>query len=145
MSTAILGVTAVLSSLASPSADASFLDLESSLMRHTREQYAADLEGIRRRGVLRVLTLNNSSSYFITRGTQRGFEYELAEAFAKELGVRLAIVVPTSRGSLIEELLAGNGDLIAAGMTKTEARAEKVRFTRPLLSSPRVSRRIREP
>jgi len=115
-----------------------FADLEQSLTRHTQYRYSADLEEVKERGVLRVLTRNNSSSYFITRGTQRGFDFELAEAFARELGVRISVSVPSMRGSLISELLAGAGDVIAAGMTKTEARGEKVRFTRPVLSAPRV-------
>lgn len=115
-----------------------FADLEQNLTRHTRYRYSADLEQVRERGVLRVLTRNNSSSYFITRGTQRGFDFELAEAFARELGVRIAVSVPPSRGTLIEALLAGEGDIIAAGMTRTRARGEKVRFTRPVLSAPRV-------
>lgn len=115
-----------------------FADLEYNLTPHTRYRYAADLEEIKERGVLRILTRNNSSSYFITRGTQRGFDFELAEAFARELGVRLAVFVPPTRGSLMEALLAGEGDLIAAGMTRTDARSEKVRFTRPVLAAPRV-------
>ena len=106
-----------------------FVDLEQNLTRHTRDRYSADLAEVKKRGVLRILTRNNSSSYFITRGTQRGFDYELAEAFARELDVRVAVVVPPRRGTLIGELLAGRGDLIAAGMTRSDARAEKGRFT----------------
>ncbi|MGF1508493.1 MAG: transglycosylase SLT domain-containing protein [Myxococcota bacterium] len=118
--------------------DEPFLDLEWNLTRHTRDRYSADLDEIKRRGVLRVLTRNNSSSYFVARGAERGFEFELARAFAHKLGVRLAIVVPNRREDLIHQLLAGAGDLVAAGMTRTRARAEKVRFTRPLLDAPRV-------
>lgn len=113
-------------------------DLAWRLTRHTRDRYVADLQEVKRRGVLRVLSRNNSSSYFVVRGTERGFEYELAQAFADELGVRLAFVVPDSRDQLIDHLVHGAGDLIAAGMTRTEARAEKVRFTRPVLRAKRV-------
>ena len=113
-------------------------NLEPSLTRHTRYRYAADLEGIKRRGVLRVLTRNSSATYFIARGAQRGFQYELTLAFAKSLGVRVAVVVPPSRTALIEALLTGEGDLIAAGMSMTPARAERVRFTSPLMSAKRV-------
>ncbi len=113
-------------------------DLELSLTRHTRFRYTADLKGIKRRGVLRVITRNNSASYFIARGAQRGFTYELADAFARSLGVRVAIVVPPSRTAMIRALLTGQGDLIAAGMSKTPKRAEKVRFTLPLSTAKRV-------
>ena len=118
--------------------DDDLTDLEMSLTRHTRYRYSADLEGIKRRGVLRVITRNSSATYFIARGAQRGFQYELAGAFARSLGVRLAMVVPPSRTALIEALLTGEGDLIAAGMSLTPARAERVRFTTPLMSAKRV-------
>lgn len=113
-------------------------NLEVALTRHTRERYVADVAEIQRRGVLRVLTRNSSATYFVAKGAQRGFQYELAQAFAKKLGVRLAIVVPPTRDALIEALLSGEGDMIAAGMSKTPARSEKVNFTAPLFNAKRV-------
>jgi membrane-bound lytic murein transglycosylase F len=114
------------------------VELEWELTRHTRERYVGDLDEIKKRGVLRVLTRNNSSAYFIARGEQRGFQFELCRELAKELGVRLAVVVPASRDDLISALLAGGGDLIGAGMTVTASRSLQVRFTSPIISSPRV-------
>jgi membrane-bound lytic murein transglycosylase F len=108
------------------------------LTRHTRERYTGDLDEIKKRGVLRILTRNNSSAYFISKGQQYGFQFELAQALAKELGVRLAVVVPPSRDNLIQALEDGEGDLIAAGMTVTGERGERVSFTYPVLESPRV-------
>lgn len=113
-------------------------NLEVALTRHTRDRYVADLEQIKQRGVLRVLTRNSSATYFVARGAQRGFQFELAQAFADHLGVRLAMVVPPSRDALIEALLNGEGDMIAAGMSKTPARGEKVRFTHPVFTARRV-------
>lgn len=113
-------------------------DFEHVLTRHTKLIYAGDLEEVKRRGVLRVLTRNNSSSYFIARGRQLGFQYEMARHFADTLGVRLAIVVPSSRAGLIPALLRGEGDLIAAGMTPTPARAKLVTFTPGLFEAQRV-------
>lgn len=124
--------------VASSTAGEDYSDLEVNLTRHTRERYVADLEEVKRRGVLRVLTRNNSEDYFIARGLERGFQFELASAFARSLGVRVAFVVPPSREALIQALLGGEGDIVAAGMTVTPARAEKVRFTRPVLEAPRV-------
>ncbi len=115
-----------------------FADLEASLTHHTQERYAADLAEIKRRGVLRVLTRNSSVTYFLHPGAQQGYEYELAKAFADHLGVRLAIVVPSSRDALMEALLQGRGDMIAAGMSLAPARAEKVLFTRPIFEAQRV-------
>lgn len=112
--------------------------LEKELLRHTFERYTGDLAEIKRRKVLRVLTRNNSSNYFITRGEERGFQYELAKSFADELGVRLAVIVPSSRAELEAALLSGEGDLIAAGTTITATRAARVSFTGPVTTSPRV-------
>ena len=79
--------------------------------------YKADLSGIKQRKVLRVLTRNNSATYFLWRGELMGFEYELAHEFAKQQGLRLQMVVPPSRDKLIPWLVAGKGDLIAASLT----------------------------
>lgn len=111
---------------------------EQELMRHSLDRYTGDLETIRKKKVLRVLTRNNSSNYFVRNGQERGFQYELAKAFADELGVRLAVIVPESRGELEAALLEGEGDLIAAGTTITSTRAQRVRFTSPIRTSQRM-------
>jgi membrane-bound lytic murein transglycosylase F len=97
-----------------------------------------DVAEIQRRGVLRMLTRNNSSNYFILRGEEWGFQLELCRAFAQELGVRLEVVVPPSRSSLIPALLEGEGDLVAAGTTVTATRAKEVRFSVPVEEIRRV-------
>jgi membrane-bound lytic murein transglycosylase F len=105
--------------------------VEHALTEFKDEAYAADLDEIKKRGVLRVLTRNSSSTFFIYRGEQLGFDYELADGFAKSLGVRLEIIVPPSREALLEYLEQGRGDLVAAGMTRTAERQEKFAFSAP--------------
>lgn len=96
------------------------------------ERIRADLDAIRERRVLRVLTRNSASTYFIWRGEIRGFEYDLARRFADELGVRLEVVVAPSRAALIPWLLEGRGDLIAAGLTILPEREKRgIAFSRP--------------
>jgi membrane-bound lytic murein transglycosylase F len=90
-----------------------------------------DLPVIRERRVLRVLTRNTPASYFLHRGEQMGFEFELVRKFAESQGLRLQIVVPDKGDQLIPWLLEGRGDLIAAMMTVTENRAAQVQFSRP--------------
>jgi membrane-bound lytic murein transglycosylase F len=89
----------------------------------------ADLDAIKRRGVLRVLTRNSSTTYFLHRGEELGFEYELAREFARTLGVRLEIVIPPSRDALAQHLREGKGDLIAAGLAVTPERSREFAFT----------------
>jgi membrane-bound lytic murein transglycosylase F len=90
-----------------------------------------DLGEIRRRGVLRVLTLNGAASYFLHRGEEMGFEFELASRFAGEIGCRIQVLIPPRADLLIPWLLGGKGDLIAASMTVTEERRKQIAFTRP--------------
>ncbi len=92
-----------------------------------------DLPGIVHRRTLRMLTRNNAMTYFIHRGRQLGFEYELLQRFAEEQGLRLEIVIPPSHDDLIPWLRQGRGDVIAAAMTVTPERDRQVAFTRPYL------------
>jgi membrane-bound lytic murein transglycosylase F len=78
-----------------------------------------------------VLTRNTSSTFFIYKGEQLGFEYELAKEFAKSIGVLLEMVIPPSREALLEYLESGWGDLIAAGMTRTPEREKRFSFSAP--------------
>lgn len=91
-----------------------------------------DLAAIKQRGVLRVLTRNNPTSYFLWRGELFGFEYELAKHFARQHRLRLEMVVPPSRDQLLPWLQQGKGDIIAASLTINDSlRDEGVRFSSP--------------
>lgn len=79
-----------------------------------------DLQQIKDSGELVVLTLYSSTSYFIYRGQDMGFQYELGEQFAQSIGVRLRVEVARSVHELIESLLAGKGDLIAYNLPVTK-------------------------
>jgi membrane-bound lytic murein transglycosylase F len=104
---------------------------EQRLTGHTRDTTTGDLDLIQSRGVLRVLTRNNPITYFLYRGEQMGFEYELMRMAAKQLGLRLEVVVPPDRSLLIPWLNEGRGDIIAASLTVTPERKKKVAFTIP--------------
>ena len=105
--------------------------VEHALTQEGDESYFADLEEIKKRKVLRVLTRNTSTTFFIYKGEQLGFEYELAKEFAKSIGVRLEVIIPPSRQALLEYLESGKGDLIAAGMTRTPEREKTFAFSAP--------------
>ncbi|MFO8049366.1 MAG: membrane-bound lytic murein transglycosylase MltF [Desulfosudaceae bacterium] len=86
------------------------------------------LEKIRKRGYLIALTANNANSYYIYRGAAMGFEYDLLQAFADFLEVGLEVKTP-GWSRLLDLVNTGRGDIIAAGMTATKARREKVDFS----------------
>lgn len=104
-----------------------------SLTGHREQRYFADLDEIRRRGVLRVITRNNSASYFLYRGVEAGFHFELARLFAEELGVRLEMVAPKANRDVVPYLLEGRGDLIMSGLASDAPRTNRIRMTRPYL------------
>lgn len=106
---------------------------ERELTGHKNSRYLADLRDIKKRKVLRVITQNNSTSYFLYRGAETGFHYELAKWFAQTLGVRLEIVVSATRRDMIPWLLAGKGDMIIGELPSGAPRSDRIRFTRPYL------------
>jgi membrane-bound lytic murein transglycosylase F len=106
---------------------------ERALTQHLSKTFTTDLDGIKQRGAIRVLTRNNAISYFLFKGEPYGFEYELAKMIAKDLKLRLEIVVPPSHELLIPWLNEGRGDFIAASMTHTPEREAEVAFSRAYL------------
>jgi len=107
--------------------------VRNALTGHKRERLFADLGEIQKRRFIRVLTRNNAVTYFLYKGRQYGFDYELARLMAKRLGVHLAMVVPPRAADLVPWLLEGRGDVIAASFTVTPARKKKVDFSLPYL------------
>jgi membrane-bound lytic murein transglycosylase F len=105
----------------------------SAMSGHKAKRYTGDLDRIKQEGVLRVLTINDSTSYFLHRGVEAGFNYELAKVFADELGVRMEMVVPRARRDLIPWLLQGRGDIIIAGTPVDAPRTSRVKMTRPYM------------
>ncbi|MGD1983687.1 MAG: transporter substrate-binding domain-containing protein [Chromatiaceae bacterium] len=106
--------------------------------RAQSERHTGDLDEIRERRVLRVLLRNNAASYFLYKGELKGFEYELAKAFAKAKRLRLEVIVPDSHAELIEWLREGRGD-IAAGFLEADPNLTErgVAFSRPYHHAPR--------
>lgn len=96
--------------------------------RHTNERIADDLTLIQDSGVLVVLTLNSSISYFEYRGAPMGYHYELAEQFAESLGVKLEVKTVKTISELVSKLNQGEGDLIAYGLPVTNAYKDSVSY-----------------
>lgn len=78
-----------------------------------------DLEVIRSRGVLRVITRNNGTCYYEGAHRKEGFEHDLVAAFARHLQVTLQLQVMENDGEMIASLMKGEADLIAAGFAVT--------------------------
>lgn len=108
-----------------------FLDGPRAKTRY-RGMRTGDLEEIRKRKVLRVLTRTSASTYFLWRGELMGFEYELTREFAERHGLRVEVVVPPRSEDLVEWLMQGRGDVVAAALTPSERHTRQgVAFSRP--------------
>jgi peptidoglycan lytic transglycosylase F len=82
---------------------------------------------------LRVVTFNHPITYYLYRGTRRGFDFELIQKFAEEKNLFLEVIVAPTWSDMIPYLYEGKGDVIASMLTITPERAEKVEFTRSYL------------
>jgi membrane-bound lytic murein transglycosylase MltF len=113
--------------------------LENAIIELAQKPWKGDLDGIVKRGFLRMLTIYNPLFFSYNGLEQRGLATEIAREFAKHLRKKLGkqaqhlnvvpIVVP--RDELIPGLLAGRGDIIAANLTITSEREKLVAFSRP--------------
>jgi len=95
------------------------------------EPVEKDLAEIKQNGVLRMITSYSSNSYFLYKGIQVGFEYELLREFTKENDLALEVVIIGPDESPYDLLNSGEGDIIAANYTITPERKQVVKFTRP--------------
>ena len=110
-------------------------------------QGLTQIEQVQARGTLVMLTLNGASTYFIGPDGETGFEYDLARNFAASVGVPLEVVPVDAIASLVPALERGQGDFIAANLTRSPERMDSLRFgpvyetVRPLLVYRRGTRR----
>ncbi|MGH1372214.1 MAG: membrane-bound lytic murein transglycosylase MltF [Cellvibrionaceae bacterium] len=104
------------------------------LQSSANEHQHRDWKSIQQHGRLRMLTLNNPASYFMWRGELMGFDLDLVNAFAKQNGLHVSVIIKDDIDQLIAALKNGEGDMIAASLTKTQARQQQgLNFSRPYL------------
>ena len=87
-----------------------------------------DLPQLKDSGRLVVLTLYNSTSYFIYRGQEMGFQYELAQQFAQSLGLKMEVKVARNVADMERKLINGEGDLIAYNQPITKEGKNRVTY-----------------
>lgn len=110
-----------------------------------QKPWTGDLEAMKDRRIIRVLTIYSKTFYFVNKGTQRGATYDWFSVFEKELNQKMApskseakkhlkvqvVFVPVSRDQLLPALVAGKGDIAASNLTITPGRRELVDFSVP--------------
>lgn len=90
-----------------------------------------DLKKIKERDTLIAIVDNSSTGYFIYKGQPMGYEYELLNLMAKELDVKLKLIVTRDIEEAFRKLNDGSGDIIARNLSITKSRKEQVSFTIP--------------
>lgn len=98
-------------------------------------QQEQDLESIKEKGKIIVLTDYSSTDYFIYRGQPMGFQYEMLQQLANHLSVRLEVRVSRSLNESIEQLRNGEADLLAQNLAITKDRLQIIDFTEPMVHS----------
>jgi len=88
----------------------------------------SQLEKAQQRGSLTLLTRNGASSYFIGPEGAAGPEYDIAAAFANFLGLKIEVKVAGEFSELETLLDSGQGEFIAANLTRTPARQHRFNF-----------------
>ncbi len=101
------------------------------------------------RRLIRVLTVNSKTFYFVDKGTQRGSTVDFLRLFESDLNKKLVaekklnnknlkvrvVFIPVPRDQLLPALVAGKGDVAAANLTITPERLNSVDFTIPGLAN----------
>lgn len=91
-----------------------------------------DLEEIQKRGFIRAIVDNSSTSYYIYKGRRMGYEFEMLKNLASHLGVRLHLIVTSDIQEAFYMLNKGKADIIAMNLAVDESRFHLANFTEPL-------------
>ncbi|TLM78126.1 transporter substrate-binding domain-containing protein [Microbulbifer harenosus] len=97
----------------------------------------ANWKEIKQSGVIRFLTYNRPSVYYLWKGVLMGIDYDLAKAFADKHGLQLQVIVVPYDETLIDWLKAGRGDFAGALKNITQERIDQgIAFTTSYRETP---------
>ena len=97
-------------------------------------QTESQLQKIKKSDVLRVGILFNPTSYYVDINGTAGFEHDLVHQFAEYLDVEIELVPSYHVSELLPKLENNQIDLLVGGLTPTEKRSERFRFSPPYMS-----------
>ncbi len=89
------------------------------------------IDKIKKRGKLIAVMDFNSTNYFIYRGEPMGYQYELLQLLAEQLGVKLEVKVENDIDENFRMLMEGECDIIGINLTVTKERSKIINFTYP--------------
>ncbi len=94
-----------------------------------------DLPQIVEKGELRVITMENSQSYFVSGDEDMGYEYDLVRNYADHIGVQVRLIVAQSIEEMKTLLLDGQGDVIAYRYACSKENRQEMAFVRRTVQS----------
>lgn len=94
-----------------------------------------DLDSIKNRHVLRIVTDYNSVNYFVCKDVSVGLQYELCSEYAKHIGAELEIVVSNDHERNVEMLNKGKVDIIATTLIVDTIAEDRFLYTQPYAQS----------
>jgi membrane-bound lytic murein transglycosylase MltF len=110
-----------------------------------RQQWTGDLDGMRKRRIIRALVPFSRTFFFLDRGRKRGLIHDVLMEYEKFLNKKVVksnkhltvhiVVIPTPRDHLFSDLAAGYGDISAGNLTITPEREKLVDFADPTLTN----------
>jgi membrane-bound lytic murein transglycosylase MltF len=109
------------------------------ILEHANEAWTDDLDGITKRGFIRILTVHNPLFFQFEGAGQRGLVAEWGKAFEEHLGEEIGrvrsptvVLIPVGRDELLPGLIEGRGDLVMGNLTITPERQKLVDFGPPI-------------
>ena len=117
--------------------------LSDSALRAVTVPRTGDFDSMRARRQVRILVVPSRTQYFVDRGTPRGLAVDAAALFESYLNRKYqtgaspirVVLVPVRHDDVIPALVAGRGDIAAAGLTVTPERQRVVDFSAPIISN----------
>jgi membrane-bound lytic murein transglycosylase F len=109
------------------------------------------LAAIQKGGKITLITRNNAHCYYTYRNQAMGFEYDLAKAFATDLGLDLEVKVIEQWEEMVAALLNQKGNFIAANLAIEPHRQKEIAFSngyldvQPVMVTHRINRTIQMP
>lgn len=110
------------------------------LLSAALEPWTGDLDGMVKRGLLRVAIPYGVTTFYMDGTKARGLTFDHVQQFRRHVRKTLGkaakhlsvVVVPTARDEIFERLLKGQADVAAGILSVTESRARQVAFSDPI-------------
>ena len=102
-------------------------------------KYIGDLPVLQSHGKLRVIVPPEPLNHMPKQAEPVTIDYDLARDLAEALNLELMLVKAENYAQMVQKLLEGEGDIVAASLTITPARQEQAAFFRAVSLRERIS------